>query len=451
MFKKILIANRGEIALRVMRTCHQLGVEVVAVYSEADKGARYLRLAHDTICIGPPRSAQSYLDIARIVSAAEVADVDAIHPGYGFLSENSHFAEVCRSCNITFIGPSPEAIDLMGDKSKAKAVAKKAGVPTIPGSEGPVTSDKEALEVARQFGYPVMIKAVAGGGGRGMRMAHNDVALVNGYFAARNEAEAAFGDSGVYLEKMIEKARHIEVQFIADGHGQVFSLGERDCTTQRRHQKLIEEAPSPVVTPELREQLGTAARALCRQANYVNAGTVEFLLDMSGRFYFMEVNARIQVEHPVTEEVTGLDLVEAQIRVAAGERLPWRQEEIRIDGHAIECRINAEDPDSGFKPSPGLITTWIPPGGRNVRLDTHAHAGYRIPSFYDSMIGKLIVRGRTRDGAIATLQRALDEFVVEGVKTTIPLHREILRSEAFRLAKMDTKYVETHLLGDGPR
>ena len=451
MFRRILIANRGEIALRVMRACHQLGVEVVAVYSEADKGARYLRLAHDTICIGPPRSAQSYLDIARIVSAAEVADVDAIHPGYGFLSENSHFAEVCRSCNITFIGPSLEAIDLMGDKSKAKAVAKKAGVPTIPGSEGPVTSDKEALEVARQFGYPVMIKAVAGGSGRGMRMAHNDVALVNGYFAARNEAEAAFGDSGVYLEKMIEKARHIEVQFIADGHGQVFSLGERDCTTQRRHQKLIEEAPSPVVTPELREQLGTAARALCRQANYVNAGTVEFLLDMSGRFYFMEVNARIQVEHPVTEEVTGLDLVEAQIRVAAGERLPWRQEEIRIDGHAIECRINAEDPDSGFKPSPGLITTWIPPGGRNVRLDTHAHAGYRIPSFYDSMIGKLIVRGRTRDEAIATLQRALDEFVVEGVKTTIPLHREILRSEAFRLAKMDTKYVETHLLGDGPR
>ena len=451
MFRRILIANRGEIALRVMRACHQLGVEVVAVYSEADKGARYLRLAHDTICIGPPRSAQSYLDIARIVSAAEVADVDAIHPGYGFLSENSHFAEVCRSCNITFIGPSPEAIDLMGDKSKAKAVAKKAGIPTIPGSEGPVTSEKEALEVARQFGYPVMIKAVAGGGGRGMRMAHNDVSLVNGYFAARNEAEAAFGDSGVYLEKMIEKARHIEVQFIADGHGQVFSLGERDCTTQRRHQKLIEEAPSPVVTPELREQLGAAARSLCRQANYVNAGTVEFLLDMSGRFYFMEVNARIQVEHPVTEEVTGLDLVEAQIRVAAGERLPWRQEEIRIEGHSIECRINAEDPDSGFKPSPGLITTWIPPGGRNVRLDSHAHAGYRIPSFYDSMIGKLIVRGRTRDEAIATLQRALDEFVVEGVKTTIPLHREILRSEAFRLAKMDTKYVETHLLGDGPR
>jgi acetyl-CoA carboxylase biotin carboxylase subunit len=451
MFRRILIANRGEIALRVMRACHQLGVEVVAVYSEADKGARYLRLAHDTICIGPARSAQSYLDIARIVSAAEVADVDAIHPGYGFLSENSHFAEVCRSCNITFIGPPPEAIDLMGDKSKAKEVAKAAGIPTIPGSEGPVTSEKEALEVARQFGYPVMIKAVAGGGGRGMRMAHNDVSLVNGYFAARNEAEAAFGDSGVYLEKMIEKARHIEVQFIADGHGQVFSLGERDCTTQRRHQKLIEESPSPVVTPELREQLGAAARALCRHAKYVNAGTVEFLLDMSGRFYFMEVNARIQVEHPVTEEVTGLDLVEAQIRVAAGERLTWRQEDIKIEGHSIECRINAEDPAAGFKPSPGLITTWIAPGGRNVRLDSHAHAGYRIPSFYDSMIGKLIVRGRTRDEAIATLLRALDEFVVEGVKTTIPLHREILRSEAFRLAKMDTKYVETHLLGDGPR
>src|SRR5262245_3719180 len=441
MFRRILIANRGEIALRVMRACHQLGVEVVAVYSEADKGARYLRLADDTICIGPPRSAQSYLDIARIVSAAEVADVDAIHPGYGFLSENSHFAEVCRSCNITFVGPSPEAIDLMGDKSKAKAAAKAAGIPTIPGSDGPVTSEKEALEVARRFGYPVMIKAVAGGGGRGMRMAHNDVALVNGYFAARNEAEAAFGDSGVYLEKMIDKARHVEVQFIADGHGQVFSLGERDCTTQRRHQKLIEESPSPVVTPELREQLGAAARALCRHANYVNAGTVEFLLDASGRFHFMEVNRRIQVEHPVTEEVTGLGLVEAQIRVAAGERLPWKQEEIGFDGHAIECRINAEDPAAGFKPSPGLITNWIPPGGRNVRLDTHAHAGYRIPPYYDSMIGKLIVRGDTREEAIATLLCALDEFVVEGVETTIPLHKEILRSEAFRKAQMDTKYV----------
>jgi acetyl-CoA carboxylase, biotin carboxylase subunit len=444
MFRRILVANRGEIALRVMRACHQLGVEVFAVYSEADRGAEYLRLATDTICIGPARSAQSYLDIARIVSAAEVSDVDAIHPGYGFLSENSHFAEVCRSCNIAFIGPSPEAIDLMGDKAKAKETARAAGIPTIPGSDGPVNSEQEALEVARQHGYPVMIKAVAGGGGRGMRVAHNDVSLVNGYFSARAEAEAAFGDSSVYLEKMVQKARHIEVQFIADGHGQVFSLGERDCTTQRRQQKLIEESPSPVVTPELREQLSAAARALCRQANYVNAGTVEFLLDPSGRFYFMEVNARIQVEHPVTEEVTGLDLVEAQIRVAAGEKLPWKQEEITLSGHAIECRINAEDPADGFRPSPGLITAWIPPGGRNVRLDTHAHAGYRIPSHYDSMIGKLIVRGRTREEAIVTLSRALDEFVVEGVKTTIPLHKEILRSEAFRLARMDTKYVEAH-------
>jgi acetyl-CoA carboxylase biotin carboxylase subunit len=444
MFRRILVANRGEIALRVMRACHQLGIEVFAVYSEADRGAEYLRLATDTICIGPARSAQSYLDIARIVSAAEVSDVDAIHPGYGFLSENSHFAEVCRSCNIAFIGPSPEAIDLMGDKSKAKETARAAGVPTIPGSAGPVNSEQEALEVAREHGYPVMIKAVAGGGGRGMRVAHNDVSLVNGYFSARAEAEAAFGDSSVYLEKMVEKARHIEVQFIADGHGQVFSLGERDCTTQRRQQKLIEESPSPVVTPELRERLSAAARALCRQANYVNAGTVEFLLDQAGRFYFMEVNARIQVEHPVTEEVTGLDLVEAQIRVAAGEKLPWKQEELVLDGHAIECRINAEDPADGYKPSPGLITAWIPPGGRNVRLDTHAHAGYRIPSNYDSMIGKLIVRGRTREEAIATLSRALDEFVVEGVKTTIPLHKEILRSEAFRLARMDTKYVEAH-------
>ena len=446
-FKKVLIANRGEIALRVMQACHQLGIETVAVCSEADKGARYLRMAHDTVCIGPARSALSYLDISRIVSAAEVADVDAIHPGYGFLSENSHFAEVCRSCNITFIGPSPEAIDLMGDKSKAKETAKKAGVPIIPGSDGPVPDETAAVAVARQLGFPVIIKAVSGGGGRGMRVAHNDVSLVNGYFAARTEAEAAFGDSSVYLEKVIEKARHIEVQFIADGHGQVFSLGERDCTTQRRHQKLIEESPSPVVTPALREEMCVAARGLCRAAGYVNCGTVEFLLDARGRFYFMEVNARIQVEHPVTEEVTGIDLIETQIRIASGERLDWRQEELVLRGHAIECRINAEDPANNFQPSPGTITTWLPPGGRNIRLDSHAHAGYRIPPYYDSMIGKLIVRGRTREDALATLARALDEFVVEGVKTTIPLHREIVRSEAFRLAKMDTKYVETHLVG----
>jgi acetyl-CoA carboxylase biotin carboxylase subunit len=446
MFRRILIANRGEIALRVMRACHQLGVEAVAVCSEADKGARYLRMAHDTICIGPARSAQSYLDISRIVSAAEIADVDAIHPGYGFLSENSHFAEVCRTCNIAFIGPTPEAIDLMGDKSKAKATAKRAGVPIIPGSEGPVATEQEAQAIARELGFPVMIKAVSGGGGRGMRMAHNDVSLVNGFFAARTEAEAAFGDSSVYLEKVIQKARHIEVQFIADTHGQVFSLGERDCTTQRRHQKLIEESPSPVVSPKLREKLGDAARALCKEAAYVNAGTVEFLLDANNHFYFMEVNARIQVEHPVTEEVTGLDLIEAQLRVAAGEKLPWKQADLKLEGHAIECRINAEDPANGFKPSPGVITTWIAPGGKDVRLDTHAHAGYRIPPFYDSMIAKLIVKGRTREEAIRTALRALDEFVVEGVKTTIPLHKEVLRSEAFRLAKMDTKYLETHLV-----
>ena len=446
MFRRILVANRGEIALRILRACNQMGIQTVAVCSEADKGARYLRMASDTICIGPARSAQSYLDISRIVSAAEIADVDAIHPGYGFLSENSHFAEVCRSCGIAFIGPPPEAIDLMGNKSKAKETARRAGVPTIPGSDGPLESDAEALAIAKELGYPVIIKAVSGGGGRGMRLAHNDVSLVNGYVAARSEAEAAFGDSSVYLEKVIEKARHIEVQFIADQHGNVFSLGERDCTTQRRHQKLIEEAPSPVVTPELRQQMCAAARALCKEAGYWNAGTVEFLLDADNRFYFMEVNARIQVEHPVTEEVTGLDLIEAQLRVAAGERLPWPQADVPLKGHSIECRINAEDPAANFKPSPGLITTWIAPGGRNVRLDTHAHAGYRIPPYYDSMIGKLIVRGETREEAIATLLRALDEFVVEGVKTTIPLHKEILRSEAFRLAKMDTKYVETHFV-----
>ena len=445
MFKRILVANRGEIALRVLRACRELGVETVAVYSEADKGSAYLDLADESICIGPARSAASYLDIPRIISAAEVADIEAIHPGYGFLAENAHFAEVCRSCNIEFIGPTPETIAMFGNKSKAKEIAQQANVPVIPGSEGEVETEGEALKLARKIGYPIMIKASAGGGGRGMRVARNDVSLVNSYLAARSEAENAFGDPSVYLERLIERPRHVEVQVLADRYGNVLSLGERDCSVQRRHQKLVEESPSPAVDAKLREAMGEAARKLCVQANYLNAGTVEFLLDADGSFYFMEMNARIQVEHPVTEEVTHLDLIAKQLEIASGEKLDLRQKDIKIDGASIECRINAEDPENDFRPSPGLITEWRAPGGKDVRVDTHAHAGYRIPPFYDSMIAKLIVHGADRDQAVAKMIRALDEFHVAGVKTTIPLQREILRNEAFRMGKFDTSFVETQL------
>ena len=447
MFKRILVANRGEIALRVLRACHELGVEAVAVCSEADKGASYLALADEVICIGPAPPAQSYLDIPRIISAAEIADVEAIHPGYGFLAENAHFAEVCRSCKIEFIGPDPETIALFGDKAKAKEVARSADVPTIPGSEGILQTEADAVTNARRIGFPVILKAAAGGGGRGMRVAHNEVSLVNSYLAARSEAEAAFGDSSVYLEKLIRNPRHVEVQVLADRHGNVLSLGERDCSVQRRHQKLIEEAPSPAVDEELRSRMGAAARRLCETSNYVNAGTVEFLLDASGAFYFMEMNARIQVEHPVTEEVTDIDLVQAQIRVAAGEKLSWRQEDVVIRGAALECRINAEDPARNFQPSPGTITEWRAAGGRNVRLDTHAHAGYRIPPNYDSMIAKLITRGDTREEAVQRMLRALEEFHIDGVKTTLPLHRDILRLDAFRRGEVDTSFIETHFDG----
>jgi len=447
MFRRILVANRGEIALRILRAAKELGIETAVVVSEVDRGASYLELADEVICIGPAAPSVSYLDIPRIISAAEIADVEAIHPGYGFLAENAHFAEVCRSCQIQFVGPDPETIASFGDKSRAKKMAREAGVPVIPGSESTLETEAEALECAQEIGYPVMIKASAGGGGRGMRMARNDVSLVNAYLAARAEAEAAFGESAVYLEKLIERPRHVEVQVLADRYGNVLSLGERDCSVQRRHQKLIEESPSPAVDDELRARMGESARKLCIHAGYINAGTVEFLLDTDGQYYFMEMNARIQVEHPVTEEVTGIDLIQAQFRVAAGEKLPWKQEDVQVRGAAIECRINAEDPDKNFQPSPGLITGWRVPGGMNVRVDTHAHAGYRIPPNYDSMIAKLIVKGADRAEALARMERALAEFHVEGIKTTIPLQREILHRQAFRDGKVDTAFLEDHFFG----
>ncbi|MFG0317490.1 MAG: acetyl-CoA carboxylase biotin carboxylase subunit, partial [Planctomycetota bacterium JB042] len=427
MFNRVLIANRGEIALRVLRACRELGIETVAVYSEADANAIYLRYADETICIGPGRSALSYLDIPRIISAAEIADVEAIHPGYGFLSENAHFAEVCESCGIRFIGPSPTTIELVGNKSRAKETARKANVPVIPGSAGVIESEADALAEAKRIGYPVLVKASSGGGGRGMRIAHNDVSLVNGYLSARSEAEAAFGDSSVYMEKLIERPRHVEVQILADGHGNIVHLGERDCSLQRRHQKVVEEAPSPALDESLRTKMGEAAKRLCEQAAYVNAGTVEFLVDKNLDFYFMELNARVQVEHPVTEMISGIDIVKEQLRIAAGEPLSFRQEDVRLHGHAIECRINAEDPDDDFRPSPGAITAYFSPGGSHVRIDSHVYAGYTIPPHYDSLMAKLVVWGETREEALARTRRALDEYVVEGVKTTIPLHRRIMR------------------------
>jgi acetyl-CoA carboxylase biotin carboxylase subunit len=441
MFKRVLIANRGEIALRVLRACKSLGIETVCIYSEADRDAIYLRYADETICIGPPPARESYLDIPRIISAAEIADVEAIHPGYGFLSENAHFAEVCRSCNIKFIGPPPEAIKLMGDKTSAKNAAKKAGVPLVPGSEGLLESEEQARSLAQKIGYPVIIKATAGGGGRGMRVAHNDMALVNGFLAAKAEAEAAFKNPGVYMEKYVEGARHVEIQILADQHGNVIHLGERDCSVQRRHQKLIEESPSPALDEDLRRRMGACAVNLAKLAGYQNAGTVEFLVDRDRNFYFMEMNTRIQVEHPVTEMVTGIDLVRAQLRIASGERLPWKQEDVKLKGAAIEVRINAEDPDADFKPSPGRIERFFAPGGIGVRLDSHAYAGYTVPPNYDSMIGKLIVRGDTREEALDAMKRALDEFVIEGVKTTIPLHKKIVTHVQFQRGNVDTSFI----------
>ncbi len=444
MFQRILVANRGEIALRVIRACRDLGIEVVAVFSEADRGAPYLALADRAICIGPASASESYLKIPRIISAAEVANVQAIHPGYGFLSENAHFAEVCRTCKIEFIGPPEEAMRLLGNKNEARKLAQQAGVPVVPGSEGLIDSDQQALRLAREMGFPVLIKAAAGGGGRGMRVAYNDINLQAGLKAARQEAEKAFKDGSVYLEKYIEQPRHIEVQILGDRHGNVIHLWERECSLQRRHQKLVEESPAPNFPAEVREQMCQAAVRLARQAGYFSAGTCEFLVDRDNRFYFIEVNARIQVEHPVTELVTGIDLVREQIRIAAGEPLRLTQEQVPQSGVAIECRINAEDPAADFRPCPGVVTRWQVPGGPGVRVDTHVVTGYRVPANYDSLLAKLLVHQPTRAEALACMRRALAEFCVEGVKTTIPLHRDIMDSHAFKEGRVDTTFIERH-------
>ncbi|HTA16397.1 MAG TPA: acetyl-CoA carboxylase biotin carboxylase subunit [bacterium] len=449
MFKKVLIANRGEIALRIIRACKELGIATVAVYSEADQDSLHVRYADESVCIGKGPSKTSYLHIPAILSAAEITDAEAIHPGYGFLSENAHFAEVCGQCKIAFIGPSPETIRLMGDKIQAKHTAKSAGVPLVPGSDGPVRSEQEALAAARLVGYPVIIKASAGGGGRGMRVAHTDVSLVNGYNTASQEALAAFGNAEVYLEKYVEEPRHVEIQILADSHGNTIHLGERDCSVQRRHQKLVEESPSPALTPELREQMGAAAVACARAAGYVNAGTVEFIFDKHKRFYFMEMNTRIQVEHPVTEEVTGVDLVKEQLRIAEGQpiRDEYLKNPLHLRGHSIEVRINAENPAKDFMPSPGKISVYHAPGGPGVRVDSHAYQEYVIPPHYDSMIGKLIVHGRDRAEAIERMRRALDEYVIEGVHTTIPFLRKVMAHPRFQAGQATTAFVEQMMHG----
>jgi acetyl-CoA carboxylase biotin carboxylase subunit len=446
MFSKILVANRGEIALRVIRAAKELGVKTVAVYSEADRSASYLDLADQAVCIGKGPATDSYLNIPRLISAAEICDVDAIHPGFGFLSENAHFNEVVRSCKIEFIGPSPEAMSAVGDKVNCKVLAKAANVPTVPGSDGEVENEQDAVDLCEKIGFPVIIKAAAGGGGRGMRVARNEASLRSGLHAARQEAEAAFRNGTVFIEKFIEYGRHVEVQVMADQHGNAVHLWERDCSLQRRHQKLMEESPSPHIGQETREKMSAAAVRLIREANYHNAGTVEFIVNEEENFYLLEVNARIQVEHPVTESVTGIDLVQTQIRVAAGQRLPFKQEEIPQRGHAIEFRINAEDPAKNFQPQPGVIETWMPPGGPGVRLDTHVHAGYRIPPNYDSMIAKLIVHRPTREEAFATAKRALSEFRVGPIKTTIPLHLQLLEVPEIRSGGFDTNFVERVVL-----
>ena len=448
MFEKVLIANRGEIALRVIRACKELGIRTLAVYSEADVDSLHVQLADEAICIGAPPSADSYLKIERIMSAAEIGDVDAIHPGYGFLAENAHFAEVVESCKIKFIGPPSHVIQKMGDKDMARACARKAGVPVTPGSDGVVPDDKEAAKVAKQIGYPVMIKAVAGGGGRGMRAAHNESSLIKGYHAARMEAEKAFGNPDVYIEKLIVNPHHIEFQIVADSHGHIIHLGERDCSIQRRNQKVIEESPSPFVTPSLRKKMGNAAVKLCKAIGYQNAGTIEFLVDEDRHFYFMEMNTRIQVEHTITEEVYGCDLVKEQIRIAAGEPLSRHIAHAEPRSHAIQCRINAEDPANNFQPSPGRIKFYYAPGGRGVRIDSHAYTGYTVPPYYDSMIGKIITVGATRDSAINRMRRALDEYYVTGIKTTVPFHAAIMRSGDFRDGKYDTGFVERVMRSD---
>ncbi len=442
MFSKILIANRGEIALRIIRACKELGIPTVAVYSTVDENALHTVFADEAVCIGPPPSNESYLNPVRIISAAEITGADAIHPGYGFLAENPNFAEMCESCDIRFIGPSAEVIRRMGDKSEAKLAMKEAGVPVVPGSDGVVSSVEEAIRVARDIGYPVMLKAVAGGGGKGMRIVRDEENMENSFMMASAEAEAAFGNPGLYIEKYIESPRHIEIQLLGDNYGNIIHLGERECSIQRRHQKLIEEAPSPIVTPEIRAQMGEVAVKGAAHVGYRSAGTIEFLMDAQGNFYFMEMNTRIQVEHPVTEMVYNVDLIKEQIRIAAGERLDISQDEIQPVGHAIECRINAEDPLNNFIPSPGKIEYFHMPGGPGVRVDTHAYSSYMVPPFYDSLVAKLIVHARNRKEAIRRLRRSLDEFIIEGIKTTIPFHKYVINTPEFQEGNFDTHFIE---------
>jgi len=447
MFSKILIANRGEIALRIVRACKEIGIRTVAVYSEADADALHTKLADESVCIGPANASASYLNIPNIISAAEITDVEAIHPGYGFLAENAHFAEVCQSCQITFIGPSPENIRLMGEKLAAKESMHKIGLPVIPGSNGTIRNKEEALKIAQSIKYPVIIKSAAGGGGKGMRICHNDVRLISALLTCQAESEAAFGKSDVYIEKYIPKARHIEIQILADKYGHVVHLGERECSIQRRYQKLIEEAPSPALTPKLRKKLSELAVKGAKSINYTNVGTIEFLLDEFGNYYFMEMNTRIQVEHPVTEMVTGIDLVKQQIRLAAGEKLSLKQDDIKMNGWAIECRINAEDPTNNFLPSPGKITAYHPPGGFGVRIDSHVYPGFEVSPNYDSLLTKLIVHGKTRQEAIRTMQRSLEEFIIEPIKTTLPLYRTVFTNPEFIEGKFYTDFVN-NLLGE---
>jgi acetyl-CoA carboxylase biotin carboxylase subunit len=440
MFKKILIANRGEIALRVIRTCREMGVKTVAVYSTADKESLPVRFADEAVCIGPPSSADSYLNIPNIIAAAEITNADAIHPGYGFLSENAAFSRICRENNIKFIGASPEMIDGMGDKAAAKTTMKAAGVPTIPGSEGIIETYEEAEKCAKQIGYPIMLKATAGGGGKGMCLCNNDDELTEAWDSTRREAAAAFGNDAMYMEKFIEQPRHIEIQIASDKRGNACHLSERDCSIQRRHQKLVEETPSPFMTDKLREKMGDAAVKAAEAVKYEGVGTVEFLVDKNRDFYFMEMNTRIQVEHTITEEVINYDLVKEQIKLASGEKISGRNHYPKM--HAIQCRINAEDPDNNFAPCPGTITHYNQPGGHGVRVDTHVYAGYRIPPFYDSMIAKLIVVAQTREEAIKKMERALDEYIIEGVKTTIPFHQRLMKNEKFRSGNFTTKFME---------
>ncbi len=447
MFSRILVANRGEVALRIIRACKEMGVETVAIFSEADRNAGYLHLADERICIGPPPSAESYLNIPRIIAAAELADVDAIHPGYGFLAENAHFAEVCRDCKIEFIGPSVESMQALGDKIRAKELARAARVPVAPDSNGPVETVDDAVRVADRIGYPVAVKAAAGGGGRGIRFAHNEATLKSLFKQAQSEAQIAFGDGRLYVEKCITNFRHIEVQVLGDLRGHVVHLFERECSVQRRRQKVIEETPSPGLDGRLREEICAAAVRLAKEVDYHNAGTVEFMLDSDGNFYFLEVNTRIQVEHPITEMVVGEDLVKWQLRIAGGEALDFSQRDLNQRGHSLECRINAEDPAAGFRPCPGRVEAFVAPGGLGVRWDSHVYQGYEIPSTYDSLVGKLVVHRRSRSEAIATAMRALNEFVIYPVKTTIPLCKEVLTHERFVRGQWDTTFIEREMTG----